>query len=106
VNNRVAMNLYRLSQKENDGYDTYDSAVVAAESPSDARTIYPGTSEGWEYRVAGGQWESSWRGGDWSADRLACGAWTKSPASVLVEEIGIAKEGTERGVIIASFNAG
>jgi hypothetical protein len=96
VNNRVAMNLYRLSQKENDGYDTYDSAVVAAESPSDARTIYPGTSEGWEYRVAGGQWESSWRGG----------AWTKSPASVLVEEIGIAKEGTERGVIIASFNAG
>lgn len=106
MNNGVAMNLYRLSQTENDGYDTYDSAVVAAESPSDARTIYPGTSEDWEYRVAGGQWESRYLGGGWSAARLAWGAWTKSPSSVVVEEIGIAKEGTKRGVIIASFNAG
>ena len=35
------MKLYLISQSMRCDYDTYDSAVVAAESESDARTIHP-----------------------------------------------------------------
>lgn len=36
------MNLYLIWQEKNTNYDTYDSAVVAAESAEDARWIHPG----------------------------------------------------------------
>jgi len=36
------MNIYHISQSVNRGYDTYDSAVVTAESEEDARQMYPG----------------------------------------------------------------
>jgi len=78
------MNLYLISQSENGGYDTYDSAVVAAETENDARLINP----------AGADWRSTF------------GAWCKTPDAVTVELIGRANEGTTRGVILASFNAG
>lgn len=35
------MNLYRISQEENQKYDTYDSAVVAADSSDIAKLIHP-----------------------------------------------------------------
>jgi len=35
------MNLYLISQDINNDYDTYDSAVVAAESKEEARGIHP-----------------------------------------------------------------
>ena len=35
------MNLYLISQSVNNEYDTYDSAVVAAESEEDATKIHP-----------------------------------------------------------------
>ena len=35
------MKMYLISQTLVEGYDTYDSAVVSAESPEDARTIHP-----------------------------------------------------------------
>jgi hypothetical protein len=38
------MNIYHISQSVNRGYDTYDSAVVTAESEEDARQMYPGVS--------------------------------------------------------------
>jgi len=40
------MNLYLISQDVNDGYDTYDSAVVCSESESDARMMHPGGING------------------------------------------------------------
>ena len=78
------MNLYLISQRKNNGYDTYDSAVVAAESEDDARSIHPG-------------------GGPYSADQAY--TWA-APEYVTAIFIGIASPGTERGVICASFNAG
>ena len=33
--------LFRISQRNNGGYDTYDSAIVVAESEGDARMIHP-----------------------------------------------------------------
>jgi hypothetical protein len=80
------MNLYLLSQDDNNDYDTFDSCVVSAESEDAARLIKPGWSQEW---------------GD------AYSTWCKSPDRVAVTLIGTAIEGTEAGqVICASFNAG
>lgn len=81
------MNLYLISQTENNGYDTYDSAVVAAETPEDAARIHPD-----------GSGSLSWG--------QSFGTWAKRPENVKVELIGTATEGTRAGVICASFNAG
>ena len=35
------MNLYKISQSANNDYDTYDSAIVAAENEEEARKINP-----------------------------------------------------------------
>lgn len=74
------MNLYRLKQDTNNDYDTFDSAIVAAENEEDARNIAVGSV---------GKY----------------GSWVK-PEDVEVELIGVAKKGIEAGVILASFNAG
>jgi len=77
------MNIYLIDQDVVYGYDTYDSAVVAAESEEEARNIHP-------Y----GNWEN----------RLD--AWCTYPRDVNVKCIGIAANHITRGVILASFNAG
>lgn len=77
------MKLYLISQTENDGYDTYDSAVVAAETEEAARQISPSGEFGAQF-----------------------GSWCKTPAAVTVKCIGDAVDGTEAGVVLASFNAG
>ena len=80
------MNLYYLSQDQNRGYDTYDAMVVAAESEQDARTIGP-------Y-------------GNIPRDDYNDDCWAHTPDHVDVRLLGEAKEGTERGIILSSFNAG
>ena len=70
------MRLYLLSQDVNDGYDTFDSAVVAARNEDEARKTKVGDYEEWAL-----------------------------PEEVDVKLIGTATKGTEAGVIIASFNA-
>lgn len=83
------MNLYLLSQTKVRGYDTFDSAVVAAESEEQAREIHP----------KGEMWSPyTWDGWDTYS-------WP-NPKDVVVEFIGTAKEGTPVGVICRSFNAG
>ena len=81
------MNLYLISQEENEGYDTYDSAVVCAETEEQARMIHP-------YVV-------DWDGGD-----KTWGTWCAAE-DVKVELIGSAVLGTKLPeVVCASFNAG
>lgn len=41
------MNIYRVSQTENNHYDTYDSIIVAAETEDDARNTLPSEYEKW-----------------------------------------------------------
>lgn len=79
----MKMNLYLISQNENDGYDTYDSLIVAANNEEEASTIHPD-----------GSWENPTM------------AWCSSPALVTVEYIGKAAPNVEKGLILASFNAG
>ena len=71
------MRLWFISQSVNVGYDTYDAAVVAAETEDAARNIEVGIG----------------------------GTWCK-PQHVNVQPIGEALPGTSAGVILASFNAG
>jgi hypothetical protein len=76
--------LWKISQTVNTDYDTYDSAVVAAESDIEARYMHP-RGDG---RFSGSP--ESWA----------------SPDDVTAEYIGEAKAGMRKGTICASFNAG
>jgi hypothetical protein len=80
------MKLFLISQTANQGYDTYDSAVVAAPNEEAARRMNPAAPDGTPF--AGGP--SCWA----------------SPDKVSVKLIGTAITGTETGVICASYNAG
>ncbi len=79
------MKLWIIWQEENNGYDTYDSAVVAAENEEAARLTLPS-----EY----GTW------GDRHPD------WASTPDKVNVRLIGEALPEVVAGVVCASFNAG
>ncbi len=81
------MKLYRISQEVNNGYDTYDKAIVAAPSEEAARIMHPG-----------GETLAEWDKGP--------GYWAYAPEQVKVELIGTAAPNIEQGVICASFNAG
>lgn len=78
----MEMNLYKLSQTENGGYDTFDSCVVCADNEAAARLITP-------------EYKSTW-----------CGGWCSGPEYVEVELIGKAAAGLLAGVVLASYNAG
>ena len=83
------MKLYLISQDVNDYYDTYDSAVVAAESDEDARSIHPdGESIDWQ-----------------NAKSSLYSTWAPLASDVKVKCIGVAAPGIERGVICASYNS-
>jgi hypothetical protein len=94
------MKLWLISQDENDDYDTYDSAVVAAETESEARSIHPGDNQ---LSLKNGKWVGTRPDG--TEYESYSGTWSRTDA-VKVEYIGEAKEGTEKGIICASFNAG
>jgi hypothetical protein len=78
--------LWRLTQKENNGYDTFDSMVVAAETELIARMTHPSG----KFRP-----------------RSPYDVWASRPENVTVEYIGVSDRSFENGeIIVASFNAG
>lgn len=87
------MKLFLIFQDANSNYDTFDSAVVVAESAVAAGLIHPYGNMEWNGK--------SWRrpGSDWDDSTWA------PPESVGVTEIGTANEGVA-GVVCSSFNAG
>lgn len=86
------MKLFLISQKYNRGFDTYDSAVVAAQDEATARHMDPETGH-----------PLNW--GRFSPLK-PCVWWCSSPDRVTVVYLGEAGPGIEQGVICASFNAG
>jgi len=80
------MNLYHISQDVNHWYDTFSDVVVAAETEDAARLTSPSDLCKWT------------KADDYSS-------WAK-PEQVKVKLLGKALEGTEAGVICASFHAG
>jgi hypothetical protein len=86
------MKLYLISQDENTQYDTYDSAVVVAESEEDARTIIPSYAGDKVRRIP---------------DKEAKWTWVNDPLKVRVQYIGEADPAfLKAGTICSSFNAG
>jgi hypothetical protein len=79
------MKLWVISQDVNRGYDTYDSAVVAAETEEEARNILP----------SGDNWDEARR----------YGGWASKPSEVTVEYLGVTDRDIS-GVVLSSFNAG
>lgn len=81
------MPLYRISQHENNDYDTYDSAVVCAPNEDHARNMNPtdGTPIHWS---------------------TPSSLWCSQPDAVIVEFLGEAADAVRHGIICASFNAG
>ena len=84
------MNLYLISQSENNDYDTFNSAIVASPTLEEARHIHPSSSE----------YDS------WENEQGVYGCWCSSPEQVVSVLIGKAIPGTPKGVILASYNAG
>lgn len=84
------MKLWLLEQDAVSGYDTYDSAVVCAETWEQAKNMHP-SGKVW------GQEAPSWW--DWTD------TWAK-PDDVTCTEIGEALSGWAVGVVCTSFNAG
>jgi len=84
------------------GWDTYDSAVVSAKSAADAKKINP--SE-FVTHVKDGKWMGTYaNGGEYNQDDES--SWVKYSRikEVKAEYLGETKK--DRGVILASFNAG
>ena len=101
------MNIYLLEQDLVDGYDTYDSAVVIAESEEKARDIHPAYHDSY---IANGEWMSKHTAGKNKGRGFYIddtGGWPEyTDISVIkVTLIGIAKK-NESGLVLASFNAG
>jgi len=81
----MTLYLYLIEQDRNDGYDTYDSAVVVAKSAAQAKRIHPGEKPLDEDR----------------------GTWTNDPDDVAATQLGVAGPKLKAGdVLCASFNAG
>ena len=81
------MKLFLLSQNTNNEWDTYDSAVVCAESEEDAKTIHP---QGLDYKVG--------------EEQERFDTWVML-SNVIVEYLGEAREDSERRIICSSYNA-
>lgn len=81
------MNLYLLTQDVNVDWDTYDSVIVCAESEEEAVKIHPN----------GYFFDTGWR---WRNE------WVETPKYVKCRKIGVADKSIEKGVVLASFNAG
>lgn len=88
------LHLYRISQDVNNGYDSYDSAVVAAESEDDARSIHPDGCADSKVPI------------EFAPNRNYDYITWCLQGDVKVEYIGEARDGMRRGVVCASFNAG
>lgn len=96
------MNIYLISQKENNGYDTFDSAVVCADCEDQARDMHPRKQWDMTQKPPGYVTERI----DWNDVDELYSEWATKRENVKVTLIGKAAPGTPFGVICASFNAG
>lgn len=80
------MNIYLIEQNQNDDYDTYDSAIVTAETEDKAKITHPDGRPDWDGK------ETNYS--DWCDSKY-----------VTVTLVGKSDVKTS-GVLLASFNAG
>lgn len=95
------MKLYLISQNLLTKYDTYNSAVVSAESPDDAKDIHPDNSV---THVKNDKWFGTYaKGGEYQTEP---DTWVRYSeiGHIKVEYLGETEK--KRGVILASYRAG
>lgn len=85
------MNIYLLARPSRGGYDTYDGAVVVAESAMRARLTHPDS----DVPAFGGE----------RVDDIWLDSWVR-PDEVIVTLIGQARPDAIPGVVLSSFKAG
>lgn len=90
--------LWLISQDVNGGYDTFDSAVVVAETEQQAKETFPG------------DYPHVWKVDAWYHDNgdkvdTRYGCWA-TPDQVTARYIGVARPSLPIGSVISSFNAG
>jgi hypothetical protein len=100
------MNLYLITQDLVEGYDTYDSAVVVAETEDDARKIHPSP---FVTHVKDGRWMGTYSeglnvSGEYVNDDGTDWVMYGDIEHIKVECLG--ETSKEKGMILASFNAG
>jgi len=94
------MKLWLIAQDQNQNYDTYDSAIVAAETEEDAKQMNPAGGRmdephsPWDKNCTETVWEYRYN------------SWCDSPEHVEVSYIGKAAPKLVAGVVLASFNGG
>lgn len=89
------LKLYKLTQTETTGCDTYDSCIVAATDEEAARLIHP-----YQQVFPNAKSEEIW-------EERFMNVWATHPKNVTVSLIGQCEAHiTEPQVILASFNAG
>jgi len=108
------MNIYKISQTQNNDYDTYDSAVVIAENEKAAKRIHPDGRTVWCNKSR--CWCKKYHmTGELTPVDEDSSTWCDHIRFVQVEFIGRAtrEDGTEviyppgkPRVVLASFNAG
>ena len=99
------MNLYLISQNKVVGYNTYDSAVVAAKSTAGARKVNPSI---FVTHVTNGKWMGTYSGGnniglEYDNEEYA---WVQYSDIDCIDVTYLGQSMKEAGVILASFNAG
>ena len=110
----IKMKIFKLSQDIVNGYDTYDSCVVIAENENEARKIHPSK---YVTHSRDGKWFGTYdcpdkpelHGKEYESeniDRLSSWVLFQGIDKIKVEEIGEAKQGMKKGVVVSSFNAG
>lgn len=97
------MNIYKVEQNWNNGYDTYSDFVCVAENEQAARETYP--SE-FVTHNKGGKWYGTYsKGGEYEQD---AGDWVSFDdiGRLTVTLIGVANADQKKGVVCSSFHAG
>ena len=96
------MKLFKISQNVNNGYDTYDEAIVCAKDKNEAQHSCVCGFHKFHHNKL---WFQYADGTEREEERGCCRGWAKFE-DVKVEYIGEAKKGLKKGVICASYNAG
>lgn len=96
----MELKIFKISQNENNGYDTYSDAIVVAESEDEAKHS---CICGW-HKYHDGHLYFQYSSGKEKVED-SCSGWANAE-HVQVELIGNAMEGIEKGVVCSSFHAG
>jgi hypothetical protein len=97
------MKIYHILREKEGDYDTYQEAVVYAESEDEARLIHP-SGMGYRWAAEHGKWMTRSVFGEWFDDG---GSWI-DPSKVVVDHVGDVLDSplTIAGVIVANFKSG